>query len=404
MKRVALASLSLVACVASAQTEPQAQPTPVATPSTRSPDPTPSADEAAASTAPTETEAEEAPTPVDSKIVRRKRWHGDAKEPGLHDFVDALATGGTLWAGPLEGNGGRDVVIYIPPDPDDGAEVRLLYHFHGTYSEHIEAQRPGVKKRVWVGWDRLQQTIDAVDELQRTRPYNVALVYPLSAGKRPEPGHKGWFNKDYDRMWMAPADDPGYRDSFVTLDREVRALLTDRFGVHPTRLRDKVTAEGHSAGGIALRNVAVYAGDNVQEYIFEDANFQTWADGCYDAVVDKKTGALVTIVMTDEGIADPWKGRSPWCAQLQDAAKTWPARKAACAKNPKDKSVREMSCEDHETFADDWPDYERWCLGFQTDMADIAGVYLHRTKVRHALQPRHFSGGLQLPDSRFESL
>lgn len=396
-------------CLASAQNEPQAQPTAVATPSTKSPVATPEATPKAE--APADSKVDDAPdetaappAPVDSEIVQRKRWHRHAKESGLHDFVDALENDGTVWAGPLEGNGGRDVVIYIPPKPDDAAEVRLLYHFHGTYSEHIEAKRPGVKKRVWVGWDRLQQTIDAVDELQEKRPYNVALVYPLSAGKRPEPDHEGWFNKDYDRMWMVPTDDPDYRDSFSTLDREARALLTDRFGVHPTRLRKKVTAEGHSAGGLALRNVAVHGGDNVQEYIFEDANFQTWADGCYDAVVDGKTGALVTIVMTDEGIADPWLGRSPWCKGLQEAHRSWPPRKRACAADPKDHSVKGLSCEDHETYAEQWPEYETWCRGFQSDMADMPGVYLLRTKVRHSLQPRHFSGGLELPEDRFDSL
>ena len=55
---------------------------------------------------------------------------------------------------------------------------------------------------------------------------NVALVYPLSAGKRREPGKTGWFNKEYDRMWMNPAP-PDYKDSFDTLHDEVIAILAD---------------------------------------------------------------------------------------------------------------------------------------------------------------------------------
>ena len=34
-------------------------------------------------------------------------------------------------------------------------------------------------------------------------------------------------------------------------------------------------------------------------------------------------------------------------------------------------------------------------------MADEPGVYVFRTKVSHGKQPRHFVGGLEVPDERF---
>ena len=134
--------------------------------------------------------------------------------------------------GQLAGNGGRDVLIYIPPGADDAAAFRLVFHFHGTHSEHVERRAPGVAKEVWVGWDRLTQTLEGAAALQAAVADNVALVYPFSAGKRMEPEWQGWSNKAYDRMWMRPAP-PKFTDDFAALHREVTAVLTGELGVHP---------------------------------------------------------------------------------------------------------------------------------------------------------------------------
>ena len=173
---------------------------------------------------------------VDSKIAQRKRIVSPKASSGLVAFAEQMPPGGLAWVGPLAGNGGRDVFVYMPAGARNDRDVRLVFHFHGTYSEHIEAKAPGLEKKRWVGWDRLQQTIEAADELQAKGEHNVALVYPLSAGKRPEPGHTGWFNKAYDRMWMQPAP-PEHTDSFDTLHDETTAILREHFGVHASRLR-----------------------------------------------------------------------------------------------------------------------------------------------------------------------
>jgi pimeloyl-ACP methyl ester carboxylesterase len=364
----AIGLLALPACVASAQGDPEPPPPsgqPAATPA-----PPSEVDVVAAVAEPTP-EPQPEPEPVRSKVRRKAHVVAKSIQPGLAAFVEALPGDGTIWVGPLPGNGDRDVVVYLPPAPDDDADFELVYHFHGTYSEHIERERPGLDKKQWVGWNRLQQTIDATDELQRTRGHNFALVYPISAGKRKEPGYEGWFNKAYDRMWMYPTDDPQYADSFERLHEDVLGVLTE-LGVAASRVQPRVTAEGHSAGGVALWNIAQHGGANVAEYIFQDAGFQEWADGCFDAVRAAKRSSLVTLVITDKGIADPLQGRTPWCTDLEREG------------------------------GEEWTRFATWCNAMKTDMADEPGVYVHRTKIRHGDQPRHFTGGLELPAKRFE--
>ncbi|MCA9692492.1 MAG: hypothetical protein KC636_23035 [Myxococcales bacterium] len=353
------------------------------------------AQEAAAAQAP------EAPTPGRSKIVDRHIVDPEAHS-GFVEFAAQLPRGGALWIGELAGNGGRDVLIYIPPESDPAADVQLVYHFHGTYSEVFEPKRDGVPKKRWVGWDRLQQTLDAVTELQSKRPYNVALVYPLSAGKRPEPEQTGWWNGAYDRMWMEPRP-PTYTDSFVLLHEEVVALLTGTLGVDPARIEAKVIAEGHSAGGIALWNIAESGAANVGEYIFLDASFEGWADGCYAGAQRTKAPALVTLVVTDRGIADPYGARDPWCTTREQHAALFTQHRAFCAEHPEAKPPGcEVGCEQLEFSSESWDERKDWCVALRDDMKKLRGVYLHRTKIPHAAQPRHFVGGLELPASRFE--
>lgn len=321
-------------------------------------------------------------------------------QPGLSEFAAELGSTdeGTLWVGPLGGNGGRGVVLYLPPQPDPQAEFRLVYHFHGTYSEHIEKRRPGLSKRQWVGWNRLTQTLEGATELQAKRDYNVVVVYPISAGKRREPGLTGWNNRSYDRMWMRPAPEEGYDDSFNRLHEEVLAILTDELGVHPSKVHPKAIAEGHSAGGIALLNIAEVGTPHVGEYLFLDASFQDWADGCVEAVRTSKSGARVSLVITDDGIADPFGKRDPWCTELETAARGWPEHRSWCESDmERSPPGFDIPCKGLAARAEDWPDYEAWCQAMKQDMRGESDVRVHRTSIVHGKQPRHFVGGLELP-------
>lgn len=337
---------------------------------------------------------------IDSKIPAHARKVGPKTQPGLAELAAALPRGGALWVGQLAGNGGRDVVVWIPPEADDSADFRVVYHFHGTHSQHIQRKAPGVPKKMWVGWDRLQQTLDAAGELQAKRPYNVALVYPFSAGKRPEPGHKGWFNKEYDRMWMADDEAPGYDDAFDRLHEEVTTVLTEQLGVHPSHLPARVLAEGHSAGGMPLFHIAASGTKLVEEYLFLDASFQGWGDGCWQALQDARSDAMVTMVLTQGGIADPFGKRDPWCTRLETDAALHVEHQEACAHDPRRRIAgTKATCEELAAAAEEWGEYRTWCEGMKVDMKGTPNARVLRTRVVHGDQPRHFTGGLELPES-----
>lgn len=304
---------------------------------------------------------------ADSSFPKRGPVVDRKASSGLAEIAKELPKGSLTWVGPLAGNGGRDVLVHVPAGADPHADFQLVYHFHGTHSEHVERQAPGMPKKQWVGWDRVMQTVEAITALQAKGKGNVALVYPLSAGKRREPGKTGWYNKEYDRMWMDP-EPPEYTDDFDVLWDETRTVLQEHFGVHESKLPARAIAEGHSAGGIALYNIAAQGTEHVAEYLFLDASFQSWADGCWKALAQQQPRPLVSIVVTINGIADPFGKPDPWCTELEP---------------------------------DEIEEYGAWCEAMKNDARDLPGVFVHRTKIPHGKQPRHFVGGLELPDDRY---
>jgi pimeloyl-ACP methyl ester carboxylesterase len=401
-----LVLLAPLACAPAGGTEPAPVSSPTSEPNQAIP---PGSSSAPEPTAEVLVEPEPpAPVIADSDI-HTGTWVEAGVQPGLATFAAELDTtngAGSIWIGKLDGNGGRDVLIYVPRNADNKKPFELVFHFHGTYSESVAKPLPDMPKREWVGWDRLTQTVAAIDELQATRAHNVALIYPISAGKRLEPGHKGWSNVAYDRMWMDGVAPPSYSDDFARLHEESVALLVDTFGVHPSKLPETVIAEGHSAGGIALLNIAIHGSPHVREYIFLDASFQSWADGCHAAVKSSGATAKLTLVVTDKGIADPFEGRDPWCVDQEADAALWLERKSWCANQAKgpdtDVPGCDWTCAELEERAQEWKDdYEPWCTAMRANMQGVDGVLLIETKVVHGDHPRRFTGGLELPLDRW---
>lgn len=321
---------------------------------------------------------------------------------GLRQFATTVPKHHRLWIGPLEGNGGRDVVIYMPPSNSTTDDIQVIVHFHGTYSENIELKREGVPKKRWVGWNRLQQTIDATEKWQEQRDQSVVLVYPMSAGKRLPPDHQGWSNRAYDVMWMNPASPPEMRDDFDTLLNNVEETLASNFGIDRKRLHRPVIAQGHSAGGVALLNIAADTTQRVAEYLFLDAGFQDWADGTYRALMDAKSKAIITLVIAQGGMTDPTEGDwNPWCRTSAQLVENAPRHISYCARaGDKAKMMvgdKRWTCARVVEAIETWEDYHQWCDAMKTDMATIPNVFVYRTGVRHGDQPSQFTGGLTLP-------
>jgi hypothetical protein len=338
----------------------------------------------------------QAPVATNSRLIAQRIVSG-AAQAGVRERVAELPPEGIVWVGALSGNGGRDVLIFIPPGADDSAQFRVVYHFHGTNSHHVQRPAPGLAKESWVGWDRLTQALEGAQALQAAASENVALVYPFSAGKRMEPTWRGHSNKAYDRMWMLPAP-PGFTDDFELLHQEVTALLTEQLGVHPSKLPARVLVEGHSAGGIALWNIARSGARSVSDYLFLDAGFHEWADGCYAASRAGGADARVTLVIRDRGIADPMQGPDPWCVTMPALAASWPAVEGRCADDPKLRPRGDaLTCARWRELALGWPKVQAWCAAMKDDLRGLEGALVHRTKVAHGEQTRVFFGGMKIP-------
>ena len=322
----------------------------------------------------------------------------------LRSFVQAQACPQCFLTGRLEGNGKRDVLIYRPPGLDKGSPISLVYHFHGTYAEKLEPPSSARKKKYWVGWKRLEQTLAAIDELQASKQDNVILIYPFSAGRRYEANYAKPHKPAYDRKWMLYERGDRSSDSFTRLHQAVQSMLSQELSLAKPFSPGRVIVEAHSAGGIALLNIAKEGSPNIDDYLFLDASFQDWADGCYAALLASGSRARVTMVIREAGIADPLFGPNPWCTTLEEDASRWRQRGAPCQRHAEkrahskheEENTRQEECHSLEKNAQAWKKYAQWCAEMKLEMQGQAQVELYWTKIYHGKQTRHFAGGLNL--------
>jgi hypothetical protein len=188
---------------------------------------------------------------------------GDRTPSQNRDLINILNSHSDLLtiAGNLDGNGGNSVALAMSKSLDLTKPVKLICHFHGLRSFDVN-------HRASDGRTRLDQTLSRLE----TSESNAILVYPLC-----EPPD----NPDdyqYDRDWMKP---PEY--NFATLHQEVIELLAENGINLPPG--SSVIAEGHSAGGTPLRNIAQagHAGI-IDRMVFLDATYGTWGRDTLDAL------------------------------------------------------------------------------------------------------------------------
>lgn len=250
-----------------------------------------------------EEEGQKRPMMANSKKLEAQKTIESEKNvnQGMQQFIDEelkSKEGAKVWAKNLEGNGGRSVLTYIPPGVDLKANnLRIIYHFHGTYSEEVIKPHPALDSKK-VGWNRLEQTVNAIDQLAQNGE-NVILVYPLSEGSRKTPGDKK--TRAYDRQWMAknqPSDKGIVNDDFDKLHQDI----LNEIGIQPNQITS-IEAQAHSAGGIALRNMAQSGTKLINSYRFLDASYTGWAEDCYEA--SRKNGKPdIYLLVADSDVRD----------------------------------------------------------------------------------------------------
>jgi len=127
----------------------------------------------------------------------------------------------------------------------------------------------------------------------------------------------------------------------------------------------------------------------------------SWSDRCWAAVAGDPGGAKVTLVVTDHGMADPYGERDPWCETMPEDFAVWNSVADYC--RSADKPHKDVppgharSCDAMKEAHELWPEVKQWCADWKRDFADNPRVTIVRTKVVHGKQPRHFSGGLEIP-------
>lgn len=188
----------------------------------------------------------------------------------------------------LPGNGGRQVVIYIPEgfNPDEPAEI--AYHFHGTNSQLVDLKVPPMARasdnyndhvgKPDVGVNRLSQALGTIKKQVAQKTRNVILVYPLSAGRRAVSTTSAGYTECYDEKWMRDKANPG--ENMEDLHQQTLARINGLLGRDLTG-KPKVTLSGHSAGGLAVANV-LQSGFKPDTVKFLDATYGSWAQRAYD--------------------------------------------------------------------------------------------------------------------------
>lgn len=220
--------------------------------------------------------------------IEHRGYHGQPETPisKLNEVLSKYK--GTTWAGSLSGNGGRPVAIYVPEGFDPNKPAEVAYHFHGMHGQIMDIKRPPLegtgeyykKKKVGTISDahnRIDQALGRFEKQGPTR--NAILVYPLSAGQRDQNKNGIAWKQAYDSEWMKKGNDTG--DDMEKLHQETIAQL-GTLGININR--PSVTLSGHSAGGIALRNIMTsnFHADKVK---FLDASYGSWATDTYRAAM-----------------------------------------------------------------------------------------------------------------------
>ncbi len=199
---------------------------------------------------------------------------------------------GRSWVGKLEGNGGRDVMIYVPENFDYEKPYELIYFFHGTGAmvidkpevdlsgENFGQYLPGKNSGAWyknkelrepcVGVRAMNQVLGAAERAQ-DEGRNQVVVYPLSEVSRGTAQLPDGSYKRQDLKWMRPTDTD---DSMFVLNKEARGILEWELDVKADV--QQITLKGHSAGGAPLGNI-LGSGFPADRVDFLDATY--WSIG-----------------------------------------------------------------------------------------------------------------------------
>ncbi|MFN8673881.1 MAG: alpha/beta hydrolase-fold protein [Candidatus Sericytochromatia bacterium] len=156
---------------------------------------------------------------------------------------------GTKWAGRLASNGGREVAIILPKNYDPAKPTEVIYHFHG---------HGGTIANVLTGSNGLKNQIEQV-----SKDRNIVVIVPRGP------------SKENDHDWMNKAKGEDMRK----FQEETLSLIKTQ--LEPNINISSITVEGHSAGGLPIKNAAMEGKLYANKINLMDSSYGDWATSAY---------------------------------------------------------------------------------------------------------------------------
>ncbi len=318
--------------------------------------------------------------------------------PQLRSFLEEIKPEGYIWAGKSQGNGNREVVIYMAPNRRNKSAYQKIFHFSGQGGEKFnKSAKEGIE---WEnGGDYLMQGIEAVQELSG-KGENIIFVYPLSAGKRADMStqkksdlyNNGRIYQKHDMEWMLPGTDTN--ESFNAMNDEVDSVLKSQFRIGKAMI-GKTVVQMHRAGGIVFPNMAG-ATSGVDEYLSLNGSFNDWMLRGYGDLAYSQSKLTLVIA----------KGTGPdkWCDNIESASIAWEENRNWCEDDHMGEVpavLKKLPCYELEERAMNWESDEakEWCADLANNMINRSNISVVRpnlSKFPSRKFPRNFTARLDL--------
>lgn len=232
--------------------------------------------------------------------VRHHSFIDPAVNPRASDLMlqlrDVHGVKGSFWMGPLQGNGVRDskheygsrsTFIYIPPHFDADEPYEVIFFFHGLtgYFKNTDGNYG----------HRVTMAIKEMDDAGR----NYILVFPELVWSHFTSTPKGRQRVVFDGS---------SEENFETFYREVIATIENHFGITVAPYRTVMI--GHSAGGSALRAIAVSGMmDRLrpESVLWSDSAYGSWLDEFHRNFRNQSNTKVTLFNVVDPSSTKPWQ-------------------------------------------------------------------------------------------------
>jgi hypothetical protein len=183
------------------------------------------------------------------------------------EHIRSAGISGVAWLGPIEGNGTidkkhrfkkRSTLIFVPKNHDSAKKTDVIIWLHGHW---------GFNKF----YSRILRHIPKIYS-SRKNAVIIAPELPWSA----------WTRTPTKRNGTGPFES---FEEYLIWKNHVLRILLDKFGIHHSEISKNTVVYGHSAGGSAIKSMAitgVLRDIEPSAIIFSDSSYGKWLDVTYN--------------------------------------------------------------------------------------------------------------------------